>query len=409
MTKLTMKQIRIFLILLSCVMTASLFITGCGSGNTGSSNKSASFDLATVQSEILKVAPKCKLEELEIAKVGKTQGFTNDYYAVNSLLQYLTDFSGVLPNPDKTLITYTDSGWTNSKDENLLSWNLNAVDKVYVCNTDGVPATELAKNLDAAWAEIDKYRGANLNECGEFYQPYDAQEAKAAKACLDKLKSLSRFGEWVVVSTTHGIEPMDLLTTFMSGLKKIYNDNPQDSRSPMAIGNGFIINFNPDYVVLSDTQIADRNLLWKSIVSNLHLKTWEKLDQDSAGFVGDYANFFSTEKQLMKVINREPEIIECNNPLKILENSAVASDCGKVKVSVFQSDLNTGECTFLANWNDKSGNSRIGIFRYCPTFTAGSIQENMNYSIRVRVTGPESYTTATGSESRVLAFTVLGN
>jgi hypothetical protein len=137
--------------------------------------------------------------------------------------------------------------------------------------------------------------------------------------------------------------------------------------------------------------------------------TWDKLDKDAAGFVANYSNFTSTEKDLAKVIAREPEVIECNTPLKIDENAATSLDCGRIDVEIFQSDLNTGGCTFLAYWTDKSGGRRIGIFRYCGAFTAGSVHENSNYKMRVRVTGPESYKTAAGVQSRVLGFTVIGN
>ena len=94
--------------------------------------------------------------------------------------------------------------------------------------------------------------------------------------------------------------------------------------------------------------------------------------------------------------------------MKVNINTASSSDCGKLKVEVFQSDLNTGGCSFLANWNDFSGSSRVGIFRYCDAFTAGSIAEDKNYTLRVRVDGPETYTTTTGVQSRVLGFTVIG-
>ena len=108
-------------------------------------------------------------------------------------------------------------------------------------------------------------------------------------------------------------------------------------------------------------------------------------------------------------INEKIEVIECNEILKINVNSASQSDCGKLKVEIFQSDLNTGGCTFLAQWNDDSGSSRIGIFRYCDAFASGSFEEDSYYTIRVRVDGPESYTTTSGVQSRVLGFTVLGN
>jgi len=382
---------------------AILILSGCGA-----SSGARAFDLKTVQSKLSRVAPNCKLENVSISKVGKTNGFTNDYYVIQSLLPYRTDFSGVLPNSKKILISYDNSGWNNSPDENVIKWDLNDVADVYACNTNGVPLSNLKTNIQAAWNEVDRYRGEKGNDC-TFYKPYTAKNSAKAKVCLAKLKTLKRDGEWVVISTSDKTTPTKFLSTFMSGLKKVYDDNPQDSRDPMAVGPGYILSFSPDYTILSDEQISARNSLWNSIVKSLGATTWDKLDKDAAGFVANYANFTSTEKELAKVIAREPEIIECNTLLKINENTATSSDCGKINVDVFQSDLNTGNCSFLAYWNDKSGSRRIGIFRYCGAFTAGSVHEDSNYKMRVRVSGPESYKTAAGSQSRVLAFTVIGN
>lgn len=356
------------------------------------------------------VAPNCTLEKVELAKEGTVNGDSVESAIVDGMIGYLTDFRGVLPNEDKTLATFTDSGWENSKSEIVFTWELNSVKDIYACNTNGLPVSSFKSDVDANSAENLKYTGENYDKC-RFYKPYSAENAKEAKECLATLKSLKRNGEWVVITTTDGISPTNLLTKFMSGLKKVYDEHDQSARHPMAVTDDYILNFSVSYSLLNDAANVERNRLWTSIVAALGATTWEKLDTDAAGFVADFASEFSTEQDLARVIKREPEVaevVECKSALKINENTATNSDCGKIKLEVFQSDLNTGECTFLAYWNDKSGSSRIGIFRYCGAFSAGSIEEDSYYTLRVRVTGPESYTTATGSNSRVLGFTVLG-
>ncbi|MEY2837420.1 MAG: hypothetical protein RLZ46_802 [Actinomycetota bacterium] len=389
------------------LLTSALILSACSSGSGGGAEGSSDFDLTQIQSKLTAVAPKCVLEKVELAKEGKVNGFPVESIIVDDLIGYLTDFSGVLPNPDAKLATYNATGWNTSPDENVLTWKLNAVNEIYICNTNGVPVSNLKSNVDANFDEAQRYSGVNGDKC-RFYKPYTAQNSADAKKCLTTLKSLKRDGEWVVITTTDGASPKELVTLFMSGLKKVYDDNPQDSRGPLAVGDSYVLNFHVGYNLLNDAQNAERNKLWVSIVKALGVTTWEKLDTDGAGFVGDYSTQFSTEEELDRVIRREADVVECSEPLKITENTATNSDCGKIKLDVFQSDLNSGECTFLAYWNDKSGNSRIGIFRYCGAFTPGSVEEDSYYTLRVQVTGPESYTTAGGSTSRVLGFTVLG-
>ena len=104
---------------------------------------------------------------------------------------------------------------------------------------------------------------------------------------------------------------------------------------------------------------------------------------------------------------QSPENV-CNQSLKIDELGDNEFACGILSVEVFQSDLNTGECRFLGNWNDKSENEKFGLFEYCGTFTAGSFKEGQTYTIAVIVGKPVDYKTRLGTNNRVLSFTITG-
>ena len=240
---------------------------------------------------------------------------------------------------------------------------------------------------------------------------------------MDEIKSIDRNGEWIVLVTTNGTTPKNLISTFMSEHNKIWqasDDGFSTSGSrPAAFTDSFVLNLADAGYYWSEGQNSKRNELWISLIKALNATTWNELDVEGAGYPGDYSASWSRpsgnrssvwieETTLQKVINPETKIVECSSNLKVNINTASSSDCGKLKVEVFQSDLNTGGCSFLANWNDFSGSSRVGIFRYCDAFTAGSIAEDKNYTLRVRVDGPETYTTTTGVQSRVLGFTVIG-
>ena len=105
--------------------------------------------------------------------------------------------------------------------------------------------------------------------------------------------------------------------------------------------------------------------------------------------------------------NKSQRIGNCTGALKITENTASYGDCGFVGVEVIQSDLDTGSCNFLANWTDKNGSKRTGLFEYCGAFSAGSFQEDRFYTLYVKNNGPTSYKTRLGTTKSVLSFVVL--
>ena len=101
-------------------------------------------------------------------------------------------------------------------------------------------------------------------------------------------------------------------------------------------------------------------------------------------------------------------IAGCEQALQISELTAGSGNCGRLRVVVFQSDLDTGSCKFLANWNEAGGGEKIGIFDYCGTFLQASIKEDRTYNIYVKVVGPTTYKTRMGSMRTVLQFEVIG-
>jgi hypothetical protein len=73
--------------------------------------------------------------------------------------------------------------------------------------------------------------------------------------------------------------------------------------------------------------------------------------------------------------NKSQRIGNCTGALKITENTASDGDCGFVGVEVIQSDLDTGSCNFLANWTDKNGSKRTGLFEYCGAFRPAAFKK----------------------------------
>jgi hypothetical protein len=407
---------------LVCLLTLPS-LTGCSSNGLSSLNKD-SFNLEEVQTELSSVFPDCNLEELILAKEGEAKGL---WATEKVVLEHIVSDMGFLSNPEDKLPVIKDSGWNNSPDENTYTWKLNSINEIYVCNTNGIPLSELS-----SWTEKTKEQNwAFWEACTKFYKKstesnYKPKEVTKAQNCLKKVDSFERNGEWVILTVVEGIEPKELIQSFMTA-HNLQWDASKDTFSvlgstPKAFTSSYIVQFATfENVPLTLDSIKVLNDSWLSLMGALKASTWNVLDSDKAGYPGDYSDKWVRpdgglvyEAHLWEalildgVINPEVEIKECTNELKINDNTATNSDCGRIKVEVFQSDLNTGECTFLAYWNDQNGNSRTGIFRYCDAFTPGSVEEDTNYTIRVRVDGPESYTSATGTKNRVLSFTVLG-
>ena len=418
-----MKFVRKFMLAaLVCLLTL-LSLTGCSSNGLSSLSKD-SFNLEEVQLELSSVFPDCNLEKLTLAKEGEAKGL---WATEKVVLEHIVSDMEFLSNPENKLPVIKNSGWNISPDENTYTWKLNSISEIYVCNTNGIPLSELS-----SWTEkTNKKKQAFWDACTGFYKKstesnYQPKDVTRAKNCLRELDSFERNGEWVILTVVEGIEPKELIQSFMTA-HNLQWDASKDTFSvlgstPKAFTSSYIVQFATfDNLPLTLDSIKVLNNSWLSLVSGLKASTWDVLDSDKAGFPGDYSdkwvrpdgglvyeNHLGNALILAEVINPKVEIEECTNALKITDNTATNSDCGRIKVEVFQSDLNTGECTFLAYWNDQNGNSRTGIFRYCDAFTPGSIKEDANYTIRVRVDGPESYTSATGTKNRVLSFTVLG-
>ena len=114
------------------------------------------------------------------------------------------------------------------------------------------------------------------------------------------------------------------------------------------------------------------------------------------------------EKSFRPEPSSRERIVGCEQALQISELTAGSGNCGRLRVVVFQSDLDTGSCKFLANWNEAGGGEKIGIFDYCGTYLQGSIKEDRTYNIYVKVVGPTTYKTRLGAMRTVLQFEVIG-
>lgn len=418
-----MKLEHKFLVAALAFFLTLLSLSGCSSAGLSSLNKD-SFNLEEVKVDISSVFPDCNLEKLDLAKEGEARGL---WATEKIVLDHIVSDMGFLSNPANNLPVVKDSGWNDSPDENTYTWKLNSIAEIYVCNTNGLALSELS-----GWTKkTSEQKSAFSDKCTSFYKKsnaskYEAKDVTRAKNCLKELESFKRNGEWIIITVIVEDDSKQLIQSFMSA----HNEKWDASSDTFSIVGSTPRAFTPSYIVqfatfdnlpLTLESIKALNNSWLSLVRALNASTWDVLDSDKAGYPGDYSDkwvrpagnlvyetFLSNALLLDNVINPEVEIEECTNALKITDNTATRSDCGRIKVEVFQSDLNTGECTFLAYWNDQNGNSRIGIFRYCGAFTPGSVKEDANYTIRVRVDGPESYTSATGTKNRVLSFTVLG-
>ena len=321
-----MSRYRTFAKILTVALVSSLALAACSSGwggaNSESPNGNGNLNLQEIQNQLSTVAPECKLEKLKIAEQGKVSGlYPFEKVVVENLISFLTNL-GFLPNESNLLATSESSGWQNSPDENVFSWKLNAVDEIFACNTAGVPVSELSSSSERNADDTRKFHGENGGRC-EFSKPYSAKNSREAEKCLEVLRSLERDGEWVVITTTKGVAPKDLVIEFMDGVKASYGRVTRLHGLPMAVTDSYILNFDKQYKLYNDAQNADRNQLWTSIVRVLGATTWESLDEDYGGFQADYSTQSSVEKELGRVVSQEVDYttsdVKTPEELQILE------------------------------------------------------------------------------------------
>lgn len=101
-----------------------------------------------------------------------------------------------------------------------------------------------------------------------------------------------------------------------------------------------------------------------------------------------------------------PLIEGCEQPLNISEGAAIGS-CGYLSVKVFQADLATGDCAFLGDWKDSSGNNRTGYFSFCERFRPEAFREGATYSVYVKKTGIVTYENRLGGNNQAVSFVVV--
>lgn len=98
---------------------------------------------------------------------------------------------------------------------------------------------------------------------------------------------------------------------------------------------------------------------------------------------------------------------QCPKELSITEAGAKVGDCGTFDVEVFQADLNTGTCTFLANWPQTNGDTAVGIFHFCDVYVTGAFTEGTSYTVSAKVRGTTTYEAQIGGSRTVIEFDLV--
>lgn len=123
---------------------------------------------------------------------------------------------------------------------------------------------------------------------------------------------------------------------------------------------------------------------------------------------GESPIFLSEQYTLTTFVsNIVPEGPLCPEPLSTSELQAKPGECGTFNVEVFQADLDTGACTFLANWPQSNGDTAVGIFHFCDVYGEGTFAEGKTYTISAKVLGTTSYVARIGGERTVVEFDLV--
>lgn len=267
---------------------------------------------------------------------------------------------------------------------------------IETCNVAGLDVNQYfelegyGSDLICLWGEGISFeeRIAKMNECGS------ALEANA------------KAGYWVLVRKFQN--PEKALASIQKQAEESYEYN-YGADAPMAILEDTVFTFYALENSLPATTINAMDSNWNKLIALTKATPLSEIDltypntflQDDLDLPGLRQRY----QQAMQILGTQQN---CSPPLSISETSYSVGACGSLDVSVFQADLNTGNCQFLGDWTDSNGNSKTGLFDFCPQFTEGSFVEGNQYSILVRVAGATSYLTKGGWQNNVLSFEVIG-
>lgn len=310
-------------------------------------------NLATVQSAIKSVFPKCELKNVNNA------------------------------SPERELVmdmTYPEG-------------NIPETDTFQVCHIHGLDFS--------AYKNIPK-KGQTFCLWGSL-KPLDERIAKM-NSCLADMESNSQRGYWVVVRKFETKEKA------LSSLAKIAQDQTKydfSSPSPVGVLGDVAFTFYGDFDDITTSAVNAAEQTWSRLMDETKSVSLSSIDSKypskvistkNQGLRWDYLNAYNTLSTLTN----------CSSPLSVSELSYTVGSCGMLDVRVIQADLVTGKCQFLGEWSDANGKTKTGLFSFCTKYKESTFTEGLNYSIRVRVEGTTSYQTRGGWQNSVLTFTAVG-
>lgn len=376
-------------LLVVALLTTSL--ASCGSVLS----KNSQGDISTIQAAISQVVPDCQLEMFEIP---------NGYMSFDDPMKRVTNFTNRLVDGDFVNAKDNEGNEITSKPPVGRNFINLTQDKFFACNSNGTVLNEVSDYEDV-W-------GRDLPDGFFCWSPNERRakdNLRRLKICEERLDENSKLGFWIGLRQGSSREEIEkvVLPIAETNFKYGYGDYP------VAFYKNFAITLfaNFDDVNLATIQNIDAS--WKELVKLLDLDLIsnyvsghpKKFQQDSRDDFGTSSNYGRLSINLG--YSRSLNALACGAALSISEISYSVGECGKLEFEVFQSDLNTGDCTFLGYWRDNDGNERIGVVNYCNKYAPGSFSEGKSYPVKVKIDGSTSYITKLGYKNNVLSFSAV--
>lgn len=364
--------------------------------------------LAELEGLISEQFPNCKFEGL-VVKTGQTYEMNADETSRVWLASAVTEMDFVFEKDanGKDNLNLPSKGVTFKGPAKELDFR--------ICNTKGRTLSSLDAN--------NSFKGKSLEEdTGHTYcwipgRAPTSAEKKIMQKCESRVEANSKLGFWLGI---HEFASASEAKKWVIPLLELEWQYGYGS-FPLLFADKFVIFASGPFDESNQATVDELNLGWNQIAITSKAKNPADF-ADKHPDLTDYPTSFdrsvwpkfqtkASEGSRIDLENAYAKLskyLTCNNKLVASELDFNIGACGKLKVEVFQSDLNTGECNFLAHWTDSNGQSRIGVFEYCDAFSSGSVVESRNYTIKVRISGTTSYTTKLGYQNEVLSFVVIG-
>lgn len=413
-----------YLLTVTILIFVSLSLTACGSNQTSS----PSSEIALLNRAIKDALPSCDLQPINIPREGKEfveltpipgesrselkTKEPNNLLIIDYLLTRfydVTNSGNEIPKSTDGLLTVNSFSETDENGYFTLrgkAWNFGKMGQVYACNSKGVSTEDYAKWIQDMQDAYESVYGDDGKKCNFQYAkpPLSEKTKNEINNCIEQVESFYDLGFWIIALDTGDINSELVAKQF------IRNElNYLSGHTPVGLSNNTVFRF--EFGSLGKPDAMDLNKAWTSILNGVQAKDWTSIDTSDMPKINSSpsnilpATFPSWGQYWNDLINPPAEV--CGERLKIDELTAEFGDCGKLRVEVFQSDLNTGQCLFLAEWTTSSGSTKYGLFDYCTSFQEASFKEDYSYDVKVRVQGPTTYTTKSGTQNTVLRFEVI--